>query len=176
MMNKGLEVIEAHFLFQLPISKISVVIHPQSIVHSVVRYCDGSSLAQMSYPDMRVPIANALAFPNRINSGVPDLNLAELSSLEFKPVDFSIYPCLRLAYRAIEMGASAMCALNAANEVAVDAFLSEKIGFLEIPKIIEQVLNRLEHQPISSMDCVFEVDRKARELALAAFMITKLLP
>lgn len=165
MMNKGLEVIEAHFLFQIPMHKISVVIHPQSIVHSFVRYCDGTTLAQMSYPDMRVPLANALAFPDRIYSGVPDLDISGLGALEFKPVDFSSYPCLGLAYRAIETGASAMCALNAANEIAVEAFLSEKIGFLEIPAIIEEVLNVLDHQPITAMDQVFEVDQRARSMA-----------
>ncbi len=165
MMNKGLEIIEAHFLFQLPLSKISVLIHPQSIVHALVRYCDGSTLAQLSYPDMRVPIANALAYPDRIHSGVQDLDLSQLSALEFRPVDFSLYPCLRLGYRAIEAGGSAMCALNAANEMAVEAFLSKKISYLQIPEIIDHVLTTIDHQQITSMDDVFEVDRKARELA-----------
>jgi 1-deoxy-D-xylulose-5-phosphate reductoisomerase len=167
MMNKGLEIIEAHHLFSLPIEKISVVIHPQSIVHAVVRYCDGSSLAQMSYPDMRVPIANALAFPDRIISGVPDLDFMELHHLEFKAVELERYPCLHLAYQAIEAGDSAMCALNAANEIAVAEFLSGKIGFLDIPNIIDSVLSKIHSQPLSSLEQVLELDQQARELALA---------
>lgn len=165
MMNKGLEIIEAHHLFQLPIKKIAVVIHPQSIVHAIVRYCDGSSLAQMSYPDMRVPIANALAAPLRIESGVEDLDLTQLGNLEFRPVDLARYPCLSLAYRAIEAGDSAMCALNAANEVAVAEFLAGKIGFLEIAEIVERVLDSVEAKPLCSMEEVFEMDLKARTLA-----------
>jgi 1-deoxy-D-xylulose-5-phosphate reductoisomerase len=165
MMNKGLEVIEAHFLFQLPLEKISVLIHPQSIVHALVRYCDGSTIAQMSYPDMRVPLSNALAHPHRIASGVQDLDLSELSKLEFRPIDFSRYPCLTLAYEAIKSGNSAMCALNAANEVAVSQFLERKIQYQQIPKIIEHVLNSTEHKILNTLEEIIELDERAAKLA-----------
>ena len=142
MMNKGLEVIEARWLFDLPVERIEVLIHPQSIVHSLVEYVDGSVIAQLSNPDMRVPIAYALAHPERIGSGAQPLDLADLKNLAFEKLDPQRFPCLQLAYAAMRAGGSAPAVLNAANEVAVEAFLARRIPFTAIPGVIEDTLGR----------------------------------
>ncbi|MFW2176232.1 MULTISPECIES: 1-deoxy-D-xylulose-5-phosphate reductoisomerase [unclassified Moraxella] len=165
MMNKGLELIEASFLFDMPVADIGVVIHPQSIVHSMVEYNDGSILAQLGSPDMRTPIAHALAYPNRIESGVERLDLFSLSNLQFLPPDLTKFKCLSLAYQAMQCGGYACIALNASNEVAVQAFLDGEIRLTDIADINEQVLNQTEQQTISSLDDILQVDKKARELA-----------
>ena len=165
MLNKGLEVIEAHWLFAMPAEQIDVVIHPQSIVHSMVQYADGSVLAQMGNPDMRTPIAHALGFPERIHAGVDTLDLALHGKLEFEPVDTDRYPCLGLAYEALRSGQSACIALNAANEVAVELFLQGSIGYLDIPRMVEQALNwqsrELQNDP-DSLEDVMTIDRAVR--------------
>lgn len=144
MMNKGLEVIEASWLFGMPPSRIDVIVHPQSVIHSMVQFADGSVLAQMGLPDMRTPIAHALAWPQRIESGVAPMNFNALSGLHFHAPDFERFPCLRLAYSAIESGGNAPLVLNAANEVAVAAFLDCRIGFNDIPRVIEDVMNAVQ--------------------------------
>ena len=143
MMNKGLELIEAHFLFGLPESRLDVVVHPQSIIHSMVEYADGSLLAQLSNPDMRTPIAHAMAFPERIESGVTLLDLAAIGRLDFQPPDPVRFPCLRLAHQALQAGGGAPCVLNAANEVSVEAFLAGRIRFTDIAQVNEAVLQSI---------------------------------
>jgi 1-deoxy-D-xylulose-5-phosphate reductoisomerase len=166
MMNKGLEVIEAHYLFGLPSSAIDVVVHPQSVVHSMVEYVDGSVLAQLGHPDMRTPIAHALGFPDRIESGVGSLDLTMMSALEFEPPDPVRFPCLRLAREALLAGGAAPCILNAANEVAVEAFLDGRLGFTAIAAVNEAVLEQLAHSPqASDLDAVLATDREARSAA-----------
>jgi 1-deoxy-D-xylulose-5-phosphate reductoisomerase len=165
MMNKGLEVIEAHWLFAAPPEMIEVVIHPQSVVHSLVEYCDGSV---MGNPDMRTPIAHALGHPERINSGADFLDLARTGSLGFESPDFTRFPCLRIAYDALRAGSAAVIALNAANEIAVDEFLNRRIGFTDIPVLIERVVALTPAQPVTAIDDVERIDRKARADALAA--------
>ncbi|MCP3666144.1 MAG: 1-deoxy-D-xylulose-5-phosphate reductoisomerase [Gammaproteobacteria bacterium] len=165
MMNKGLEVIEACWLFHTSAEQVDVVLHPQSIVHSMVEYVDGSVLAQMGNPDMRTPIAHALGWPERIQSGVSSLDLFEVARLDFERPDFERFPCLRLAYEAIRAGGTAPAILNAANEVAVAAFLDRKIGFLEIPRIIEETLDCLPVSAIENLDQLIQADGEARELA-----------
>lgn len=140
MMNKGLELIEAHWLFNCPPEKLEVVIHPQSVIHSMVRYCDGSVLAQLGNPDMRTPIAYCLGLPERIDSGVGELDFGALSALTFQKPDFDRFPCLKLAYQAMNAGAAAPCVLNAANEVAVAAFLDKRIKFTDIAKVVAHCL------------------------------------
>jgi 1-deoxy-D-xylulose-5-phosphate reductoisomerase len=166
LMNKGLEVIEACLLFNLPREQVEVIIHPQSVVHSMVEYVDGSVLAQMANPDMKIPIAYGLSWPERITTGVAFLDLLKDNKLEFQEPDLGRFPCLALAYRALGEGPSAVTALNAANEEAVQAFLAEQIGFLEIPKVITKVLNEIPLREIKSLEAVFEIDKKARALAL----------
>lgn len=165
LMNKGLEVIEARWLFNTRPGQIDVIVHPQSIVHSLVSYCDGSVLAQMGVPDMRTPIANALAWPNRIDAGVPHLNLAEVHQLEFYSPDLELFPGLKLAFDVLEAPAGAAVIFNAANEVAVDAFLNERIGFLQIPGTVATTLERCETGKIETLEHVLEVDRMARAVA-----------
>jgi 1-deoxy-D-xylulose-5-phosphate reductoisomerase len=168
MLNKGLEVIEAHWLFDMPASQIDVVIHPQSIVHSMVQYADGSVLAQMGNPDMRTPIAHALGYPDRIQAGVGVLDLCHHGKLEFEPVQAERYPCLGLAYAAMRAGQSACIALNAANEVAVDLFLRGMIQYLDIPRIVEQTLSwqACESQSApSSLEEVMSIDMAVRTFA-----------
>jgi len=165
MMNKGLEVIEAHWLFGLPSEQIDVLLHRQSIIHSMVDYVDGSVLAQMGNPDMRTPIANALAWPNRIDSGVAPLDLAAAGRLDFSVADHQHFPCLALAYRALEAGGTSTAILNAANEIAVEAFLNKQIKFTQIPKIIEQVLDKIPASSGETLDQVLADDLKARQLA-----------
>lgn len=167
MMNKGLEVIEACWLFDIPASDIEVVIHPQSIIHSLVEYVDGSTLAQLGNPDMRTPIAYALSHPERIESGVLGLDLIKTKRLDFEAPDLDKFPCLGLAYKALQMGKNAPTILNAANEVAVDAFLNESITFNQIAELIEFCMNTIESQTLDSIEIVLEVDSKTRQLALS---------
>ena len=165
LMNKGLEVIEAHWLFNATPSQISVVVHPQSIIHSMVEYVDGSVLAQMGNPDMRTPIAYALAYPNRIASGVARLNLIEIAKLEFEAPDIKRFPCLKLAYDALANGGTASAILNAANEVAVAAFLNKQISFLNIAHLIANTLDAISAQAVSSLEQLIEIDVQARVYA-----------
>ncbi|NOQ89235.1 MAG: 1-deoxy-D-xylulose-5-phosphate reductoisomerase [Gammaproteobacteria bacterium] len=163
LMNKGLELIEAYWLFDVDIANIDVVIHPQSVIHSMVTYSDGSVLAQLGNPDMRTPIAHALAWPERITSGVEPLNIFDVAKLDFEQPDLSRFPCLRLCYQAIKKGGSATIVLNAANEVAVAAFLDEKIGFNDIAILIEQTLNKANiTENVSTLEDIIEADAKAR--------------
>ncbi|QOE06674.1 MULTISPECIES: 1-deoxy-D-xylulose-5-phosphate reductoisomerase [Pseudomonas] len=165
MMNKGLELIEACWLFDAAPAKVEVVVHPQSVIHSLVDYVDGSVLAQLGNPDMRTPIANALAWPERIDSGVAPLDLFGIARLDFQAPDEQRFPCLRLARQAAEAGNSAPAVLNAANEVAVEAFLQRRIRFPEIAGMIEQVLDQEPVVPLPSLDAVFAADQRARELS-----------
>jgi 1-deoxy-D-xylulose-5-phosphate reductoisomerase len=165
MMNKGLEVIEAHWLFAAPLEAIEVVVHPQSVIHSLVEYHDGSVIAQLGAPDMRTPIACALAWPDRIASGVGPLDFATLGKLEFERADSARFPCLRLAAEAIRLGGTAPAALNAANEVAVEAFLAGRLAFTAIAGVIEQVLGEMPAEPLASLEQVYAVDVEARGLA-----------
>ncbi|MEO0319151.1 MAG: hypothetical protein RL404_2828 [Pseudomonadota bacterium] len=165
MMNKGLEVIEAHWLFGAAPAQIEVVIHPQSVIHSMVSYADGSVLAQLGNPDMRTPIAHALAYPERIDSGVAPLDFSCIAQLEFRPPDYERFPCLKLAFDALEAGGTAPAVLNAANEVAVEAFLDRRIGFRKIPDLIAQVMDRLPAVPADGLERLLAQDRAARECA-----------
>jgi 1-deoxy-D-xylulose-5-phosphate reductoisomerase len=167
-MNKGLEVIEAHFLFGLESDRIRVIVHPQSTIHSLVEYQDGSFLAQLGSADMRIPIAHALAWPERIESGAPKLDLAALARLDFSVPDLQAFPCLKLAYQALEAGGTAPAILNAANEVAVAAFLNGKLGFLGIAATVNEALNRISLSSAESLACVLEADREARSVATAS--------
>jgi 1-deoxy-D-xylulose-5-phosphate reductoisomerase len=165
MMNKGLEVIEAFWLFGLPLEKIKVLIHPQSVVHSMVRYRDGSVLAQLGQPDMRTPIAYGLAWPDRIDAGVAPLNLTELADLNFSEPELARFPCLSLAFAAAKAGGTAPAVLNAANEVAVAAFLDKGLPYLQIAQVVEQALNQLPVTNVESLESVLSVDAQARKLA-----------
>ncbi|MEW8422642.1 MAG: 1-deoxy-D-xylulose-5-phosphate reductoisomerase [Candidatus Thiodiazotropha sp.] len=165
MMNKGLEVIEAHWLFRAMAEEIEVVLHPQSIIHSMVEYVDGSVLAQLGNPDMRTPIAHALAWPQRISSGVDSLNLFEVAQLDFEQPDLRRYPCLELAYRAIQAGGTASVVLNAANEVAVDAFLSQRLAFTEIARVVDETLQRMPVQRVEDLDTLLAIDGEGRAIA-----------
>ncbi|CAN1508670.1 Dxr 1-deoxy-D-xylulose 5-phosphate reductoisomerase [Methylophilaceae bacterium] len=167
MMNKGLEVIEACWLFDIPACDIEVIIHPQSIIHSLVEYIDGSTLAQLGNPDMRTPIAYALSHPERIESGVSGLDLIKTKRLDFEAPDLDKFPCLGLAYKALLMGQSAPTILNAANEVAVDAFLTESITFNQIAELIEFCMSTIKSQPLDSIETVLEVDSQTRHLAVS---------
>ena len=165
MMNKGLEVIEAHWLFGAQVDAIDVVIHPQSIVHSLVEYLDGSVLAQLGNPDMRTPIAQALAWPDRVDAGVAALDLARIGTLEFAAPDAKRFPCLALAYAALRDGGTAPAVLNAANEVAVAAFLDGHIGFLDIATACERTLSRIAARPVTSLEDAMAADGEARGVA-----------
>jgi 1-deoxy-D-xylulose-5-phosphate reductoisomerase len=165
LMNKGLEVIEAHHLFGTPYDRIDVVVHPQSIVHAMVRLCDGASLAHMGHPDMRVPIAYALHYPERVDVPVKPLDLAAVGSLTFEPVDEDAFACLRLAREAAVAGGTAPCVLNASNEIAVHAFLAGRLPFLGIPAVIEETLALLGAQPVRAFESLYEADREARRIA-----------
>lgn len=172
MLNKGLEVIEAHWLFAMRPDQIDVLIHPQSIVHSMVQYVDGSVLAQLGNPDMRTPIAHALAYPARVDSGVSMLDLAAHGRLDFEPVQPARYPCLALAYDAMRAGQSACIALNAANEIAVEAFLQGKIKYLDIARVVDQTLNwqvGLADAEIASLDDILAIDAMCRSKASQCF-------
>jgi len=165
LMNKGLEVIEARWLFNARPEQIEVLVHPQSIVHSMVAYRDGSILAQLGTPDMRTPIAHALAWPERIAAGVEPLDLARMNDLSFRAPDLDRFPCLGLAFAAMRRGDSAPATLNAANEVAVESFLEGRIGFDRIPRLVAEVMDRTSVSPLTSLDDVLEQDRLARRLA-----------
>ncbi|NRR31492.1 1-deoxy-D-xylulose-5-phosphate reductoisomerase [Oxalobacteraceae bacterium] len=165
MMNKGLEVIEAHWLFGAAPDLIEVVIHPQSVIHSMVSYADGSVLAQLGNPDMRTPIAHALAYPERIASGVAALDLTAIATLQFEKPDFQRFPCLALAFAALRAGGSAPAVLNAANEIAVQSFLDLRIGFRQIDRVIDQVMQALPQGEVGSIEALMEHDRLARDAA-----------
>ena len=165
MMNKGLEVIEACWLFDTTADLVEVVIHPQSVIHSMVEYMDGSVLAQLGNPDMRTPIAHALGWPERLGSGVERLDIISVGMLGFRAPDFGQFPCLRLGYEAAAAGGTTSAILNAANEVAVQAFLEERIRFTDIPAVLEDTLAHENSHSAESLDAVLEADRSARELA-----------
>ena len=165
MMNKGLEVIEACWLFDLAPQDIQVVVHPQSVIHSMVEYVDGSVLAQMGNPDMRTPIAHALAWPDRIDSGVASLDLFEIARLDFEQPDFERFPCLQLAYDVVAAGGVMPAVLNAANEVSVDAFLSGRIPFTAIPLLNQAVMESAEQMQPQSIEHLLEVDQRSRRRA-----------
>ncbi|MDR2092902.1 MAG: 1-deoxy-D-xylulose-5-phosphate reductoisomerase [Azoarcus sp.] len=165
MMNKGLEVIEAHWLFGVPANRIEIVIHPQSIIHSMVDYVDGSVIAHLGNPDMRISLAHALAWPERIASGVSALDFFGIAALSFERPDFARFPCLGLAYRALETGGSAPATLNAANEEAVKAFLDRRLGFRRIGEVIDATLAKAAQYGAASIEAVLEADARARELA-----------
>ena len=165
LINKGLELIEAHHLFGTSYDRIDVVVHPQSIVHSYILLCDGAALAHLGYPDMRVPISYALHYPDRVDVPMRPLDLAEVGALTFEPVDTDAFPCLRLAREAAIAGGTAPCVLNAANEVAVHAFLEGRLSFLGIPAVIEAALERLPPGPVRAFESLYEADREARGVA-----------
>ncbi|MGD7036483.1 1-deoxy-D-xylulose-5-phosphate reductoisomerase [Methylotuvimicrobium buryatense] len=165
MMNKGLELIEACLLFNMSPDKIQVVIHPQSVIHSMVDYVDGTVLAQMGNPDMRIPIAHAMAWPERFDSGAAPLNIFDVKHMDFEQPDLQRFPCLRLAIEAVEAGGIMPAVLNAANEIAVAAFLDEKVRFTDIPFIIERSMCQFEADPADTLDIVLAADSKAREVA-----------
>jgi 1-deoxy-D-xylulose-5-phosphate reductoisomerase len=172
LMNKGLEVIEAHWLFGVPYDRIGVVVHPQSLVHALVTLCDGATLAHLGHPDMRVPIAYALHHPDRVEMPVPALDLAAVGALTFEPPDLNAFPCLRLARDAGIAGGTAPCVLNAANEVAVHAFLGGRLGFGGIPAVIETALERVPGRPVHSFDTLYAADAEARRAAEEAIGVT----
>ena len=165
MMNKGLEVIEASWLFNATADDIQVVIHPESIIHSMVSYSDGSVLAQLGNPDMRTPIAHAMSWPQRMDSGVAQLDIFKVAQLNFEAADFSRFVCLKLAYDALRAGGTAPAILNAANEIAVDAFLKEQISFIQISDVVEETLNQLASQPADTMEVIIAADAQARKIA-----------
>ena len=167
LMNKGLEVIEAHWLFDVPVEKIDVQIHPQSVIHSMVEYVDGSIVSQLGITDMRIPISYALAFPERLNLPFPRLNLFQKESLSFLPPDPERFPCLDLAYRAIKIGGTMPATLNAANEIAVNAFLDGALPFTKIPSLIRQVMEEHDLKPAQTLEDVLRADRWARETSRA---------
>lgn len=167
MMNKGLEVIEAHWLFATPADQIEVLIHPQSVIHSMVSYTDGSVLAQMGNPDMRIPIAFGLAYPERIASGVAPLDFLKLGSLQFEEPNLQRFPCLKLAYDALRSGKSAAVILNASNEVAVQAFLDKRIGFRMINQIIQRTLDKVAVTDTADLEAIIGCDLEARRVAEA---------
>jgi 1-deoxy-D-xylulose-5-phosphate reductoisomerase len=170
LMNKGLEVIEAHWLFNAKPSQIDVVVHPQSIIHSMVEYIDGSVLAQLGNPDMRTPIAYALGYPNRIESGVNSLNLLEIAKLEFEAPDIQRFPCLQLAFDALQLGGTASTILNAVNEIAVPAFLKKQIQFMDIPALIAKALDAIPVATVTSLEQLIEADAEARRFALQSLL------
>ena len=166
MMNKGLEVIEAHWLFGLPAEKIEVVIHPQSIIHSMVQFVDGSIKAQLGLPDMKLPIQYALTFPERVRNDFPRTNMPAIGSLNFYEPDLNKFECLKLAFDALNEGGTAPCILNAANEIAVSKFLNKEIKFSHIPLLINKALDKVENIFSSDLDTIFECDKKTREYVL----------
>lgn len=173
LMNKGLEVIEACTLFSLELADIEVLIHPESVIHSMVQYRDGSVLAQLGRPDMRTPIAHALAWPERIDAGVEPLNFTQIAGLHFEAPDLNRFPCLRLAYEAQRVGGTAPTVLNAANEIAVQAFLDESVSFLQLTKVVEDTLSSAKISPAIDLTTIIEADRDAR--IWAKTILTKLL-
>ena len=165
MMNKGLEMIEACLLFNMQPDQIQVVIHPQSVIHSMVDYVDGTVLAQMGNPDMRIPIAHSMAWPERFDSGVAPLNIFDVRRMDFEEPNLERFPCLRLAYEAINAGGIMPTVLNAANEMAVDAFLNERVRFTDIPVIIERCMQQFEVRPADSLNIILDVDQQARTVS-----------
>ena len=163
MMNKGLEVIEAHWLFDKPKEEIDVVIHPQSVIHSMIEFDDGSIKAQLSAPDMKLPIQYAFTFPERLKSNFVNTNLFKIRELTFSEPDFEKFRCLNLAYHVMEQGGTAPCILNAANEIAVEKFLNNKIKFLQIPEIIDEALAKIENRQSPDLETIFDCDRQTRE-------------
>ncbi|MFO7448231.1 MAG: 1-deoxy-D-xylulose-5-phosphate reductoisomerase [Ignavibacteriaceae bacterium] len=163
MMNKGLEVIEARWLFNIPVEKIDVVIHPQSIIHSMVQFVDGSIKAQLGLPDMKLPIQYALSYPERLKNTFPRTCMPEIGTLTFFKPDMNKFECLKLAFEALNSGGTAPCTLNAANEIAVDRFLNGKIPFSDIPVIIDKALNKIENHRTPDIDTIFDCDRETRE-------------
>ncbi|MFD1121656.1 1-deoxy-D-xylulose-5-phosphate reductoisomerase [Methylophilus flavus] len=174
LMNKGLEVIEAHWLFNARPEQIEVVVHPQSVIHSMVSYVDGSILAQLGNPDMRTPIAYGLGYPERIASGVKPLSLVEIAKLEFEAPDTDRFPCLQLAYDALAVGGTAPAVLNAANEVAVAAFLRDDIHYLDIPRLLDDTLQKLPVEKVTSIDQLLEIDAQARACVQKAISKTSI--
>ena len=168
MMNKGLEIIEAHWLFDLPLSKIEAVVHPQSIIHSVITFVDGSSKAQLGPPNMKVPILYALTFPDRLPLDVPRLDWEHAFELTFEPVDYERFPCIRLAIESLEAGGASPAVLNAANEIAVQRFLNGEIPYIKISEIIDTCLNAIDTDIEMTVETLNEIDRKTRELAVTA--------
>ena len=164
LMNKGLELIEAHHLFGTPYEQIDVVVHPQSIIHSLIQLCDGATLAHLGYPDMRVPISYALHYPERVEVPVAALDLVAVGSLTFEPVDEETFACLRLAREAARAGGTAPCTLNAANEVAVHAFLAGRLRFLDIASVIEETLAELPAELVHSFEGLGDADARARRV------------
>jgi 1-deoxy-D-xylulose-5-phosphate reductoisomerase len=162
-MNKGLEVIEAYWLFGLPVEKINVVVHPQSIVHSLVQFVDGSIKAQMGLPDMKLPIQYALTFPERFENNFKRTDLPAISNLTFFKPDFNKFECLKLAFDVLKSGGSAPCILNAANEIAVEMFINKKIKFSQISQLIAKALDKIENHSNPDIDTIFECDKKTRE-------------
>lgn len=165
MMNKGFEVIEAKWLFDVSVENIEVVIHPQSIIHSMVEFVDGSIKAQLGLPDMRIPISYALSYPRRLKYDFPRTKFSEIGSLTFREPDFERYPCLRLAFEALDAGGSATAVLNAANEIAVKRFLDREIEFIEISKLIEKALEMVDHIDDPSLQQIIEIDEETRKIA-----------
>ncbi|QOJ22245.1 MAG: 1-deoxy-D-xylulose-5-phosphate reductoisomerase [Gammaproteobacteria bacterium] len=165
MMNKGLEVIEAHWLFEAPPERIQVVIHPQSVIHSMVAYVDGSVIAQLGNPDMRTPIAHAMGYPDRIESGVSALDMFKVARLDFEEPDFKKFPCLGLAYQALSAGGNMPAVLNAANEIAVESFLKRRMPFTAIPVMIEHVMKTVQQEELTTLDDVLRTDAQARDAA-----------
>ena len=166
MMNKGLELIEAHWLFNCPPDKLEVVVHPQSVIHSMVRYADGSVLAQLGTPDMRIPIAHCLGLPDRIASGAAPLDFAALSALTFEAPDYRRFPCLQLAYQAMRAGGGLPCVLNAANEIAVAAFLDGRIRFTDIARVVRHTLEQDIPGSHQSLEGLLDWDAAARRIAV----------
>jgi 1-deoxy-D-xylulose-5-phosphate reductoisomerase len=165
MMNKGLEMIEACLLFNMKPEQIQVVIHPQSVIHSMVDYVDGTVLAQMGCPDMRIPIAHALAYPERFGSGATPLDIFAVKHMDFEPADLARFPCLCLAYEAIQTGGTMPTILNAANDIAVEAFLNEQIRFTDIPAVIEKTMQTIPMQAADSLETILATDEQARTVA-----------
>lgn len=174
MMNKGLEVIEAHWLFDLSADQIEVVIHPQSVIHSMVEYLDGSVLAQLGNPDMRTPIAHALAWPERIDSGVSSLDLCQIARLDFAAPDVVRFPCLALAYEALRCGGNRSAVLNAANEIAVEAFLARRIAYLAIADVVRSTLSQVADFAVADLESVNAADTLARQAAIKAVALMEL--
>jgi 1-deoxy-D-xylulose-5-phosphate reductoisomerase len=166
-MNKGLEVIEAHWLFNIPVEKIAVQIHPQSVVHSMVEYIDGSIVAQMGIADMRIPISYALSFPHRLPLSLPPLNLSQMGGLTFFSPDPERFPCLKLAYQSIEIGETMPAILNAANEIAVNAFLEGSLKFINLPLLLQRVMEEHEVKPVHTIEDILRADHWARERSKA---------
>jgi 1-deoxy-D-xylulose-5-phosphate reductoisomerase len=167
MMNKGLEIIEAFWLFSVEKEKIEVVIHPQSIIHSMVQYVDGSIKAQLGLPDMKLPIQYALTHPERLGNNFPRLNLAQIGNLTFFAPDLEKFECIMLAYNALTAGGTAPCIMNAANEIAVNKFLNGKIKFSHIPQLITTALEKIENHKSPDIDAIFECDKETREFVMA---------